>query len=231
MEPDLSTTANLIGDPVRIAILVSLLNGGALPAGELARIANVAPQTASGHLARLVQGRFLNVERQGRHRYYRLAGDEVASAIEALLVLAGRPRPGEKGANVKRASPGSLSYARTCYSHLAGWVGVRIADSLEEQGLLLSPDTKAYTITADGRHWFAALGLKISGSDFDRPRTAIRCLDWTERRHHIAGTLGCALYRRFTELRWMTRIRDTRAVRLTDEGRSQLWRLLRVPIG
>jgi DNA-binding transcriptional ArsR family regulator len=228
MNPDLSTTANLLGDPARAAILLSLMGGIALPAGELARIANVAPQTASGHLARLVDGQFLSVERQGRHRYYRLACTEVADAIEALLVLcarvAGRTENGVK------ASAGSLAHARTCYSHLAGWLGVQIARSLEERQLLRPANKKAYSVTPSGRTWFAALGLEMSSSEFDRPKAAIRCLDWTERRHHLAGSLGCAMYRRFTELRWMAPVGDARAVRVTIEGRSRLWDLLRLLI-
>ena len=228
MSPDISATANLLGDPGRAAILLSLMGGIALPAGELARIANVAPPTASGHLARLVEGQFLKVERQGRHRYYRLASTEVANAIEAMLVLCARV--GGKPETTARPSVGSLAHARTCYSHLAGWVGVQIAQSLEERQLLLPANPKNYSITPSGIAWFRALGLDLSASDFDRPKAAVRCLDWTERRHHLAGALGCALYRRFKELKWMAPVGDTRAVRVTIEGRNQLWNLLRIPV-
>lgn len=135
MNDKLSSTANLLGDPGRAAILLRLMSGLALPAGELAVTANVAPQTASEHLAKLVEGRLLNVERQGRHRYYRLAGAEVADAVEALLVLTARPRVSDAGAASLRPQVGSLGYARTCYGHLAGWLSVQIARKLEERGM------------------------------------------------------------------------------------------------
>lgn len=228
MNPDLSTTANLIGDPGRAAILLSLMDGIALPAGELARIANVSPQTASGHLVKLVHGGFLKVESQGRHRYYQLAGAKIADAIEALLVVT-PPRHVKKETIPDNASAGSLAYARTCYSHLAGWLGVQIAHALVERRLLLPSDAKTYTITPAGIAWFADLGVEASVSALDKPSTAVRCLDWTERRHHLAGALGCAMYRRLRELRWLAPISETRAVRVTLEGKNQLWRLLRIP--
>src|ERR1700722_10260695 len=133
MNDKLSEIANLLGDPGRAAILLRLMSGLALPAGELAVTANVAPQTASEHLAKLVRGRLLSVERQGRHRYYRLASVEVADAVEALLVLTARPQVRDASASTPRACVGSLQYARRCYGHLAGWLGVQIADRLEER--------------------------------------------------------------------------------------------------
>lgn len=230
MSHDLSHAANLLGDPGRAAILLSLMGGVALPAGELATIANVAPQTASGHLAKLVDGRLLSVERQGRHRYYRLSSAEVADAIEALLVLTAQPHSRNRTADTCQASAGTLGHARTCYAHLAGWLGVRIADALQERALLRPFDAKTYTVTPSGREWFEALGVELPSSDLAQKRLARRCLDWTERRHHLAGTLGCAMYRRFYELEWMAPVRKTRAVRVTVEGKSRLWDLLRIPI-
>jgi DNA-binding transcriptional ArsR family regulator len=230
MNESLSITASLLGDPGRAAILLSLMGGIALPAGELANIANIAPQTASAHLARLVDGRLLNVERQGRHRYYRLASAEVADAIEALLVLTMRPRSGLQSRKPNSAVTGSIAHARTCYSHLAGQLGVQIVDPLELRKLLMPAGAKAYTVTPAGISWFAALGMDFAIAETGRPKFASRCLDWTERRHHLAGILGCAMYRRFKELKWVAPIRDTRAVRVTIEGKSRLWELLRVPI-
>jgi len=228
MHEDLSIAANLLGDPGRAAMLLSLMGGIALPAGELAAIANVSAQTASGHLAKLIEGRLLSVERQGRHRYYRLSSAEVADAIESLLVLTARSKPSDKN---RQASAGSLGHARTCYSHLAGWLGVRITETLEERDLLRASDTKTYTVTPSGRAWIEALGIELPSSDLSQKKLARRCLDWTERRHHLAGTLGCAMYKRFNDLRWMAPIRDTRAVRVTLEGKQHLWDLLRIPIG
>jgi DNA-binding transcriptional ArsR family regulator len=226
MNQHLSLTANLLGDPGRAAIVLSLMDGLALPAGELASIANVAPQTASGHLARLIDGGLLSVERQGRHRYYRLSSPEVADAIEALLVLTARPKSREK-----TVTAGSLAHARTCYAHLAGWLGVQIAEELEHRGLLRVSGPKLYSVTLSGRTWFQSLGIEIPEETRTLNKLGRRCLDWTERRHHVAGPLGCAMYKRFVELRWLVPIRGSRAVRVTLEGRSRLWELLRLPIG
>lgn len=227
MNQELSLTANLLGDPGRAAILLSLMDGLALPAGELASIANVAPQTASGHLARLIDGGLLSMERQGRHRYYRLSGSEVADAIEALLVLTARQSSGETAA--RKVTAGTLAHARTCYSHLAGWLGVQIAQELERRGVLRPSGPKIYSVTASGREWFQSLG--IDTYEVASKRLALRCLDWTERRHHLAGTLGCAMFRRFQELRWLAPMNGSRAVRVTLEGKRRLWDLLRIPIG
>jgi DNA-binding transcriptional ArsR family regulator len=226
MHQHLSLTANLLGDPGRAAIVLSLMDGLALPAGELASIANVAPQTASGHLARLIDGGLLSVERQGRHRYYRLSSPEVADAIEALLVLTARPKSRER-----TVTAGSLAHARTCYAHLAGWLGVQIAEELERRGLLRISGPKLYRVTLSGRTWFQSLGIEIPEETRALSKLARRCLDWTERRHHVAGPLGCAMYKRLVELRWVVPIRGTRAVRVSIEGKSRLWELLRLPIG
>jgi DNA-binding transcriptional ArsR family regulator len=226
MNQDLSLTANLLGDPGRAAIVLSLMDGLALPAGELASIANVAPQTASGHLARLIDGGLLSVERQGRHRYYRLSSPEVADAIEALLVLTARPKSRER-----TVTAGSLAHARTCYAHLAGWLGVQIAGELEHRGLLRVSGPKHYSVTAPGRTWFESLGLEIPEDTRALSKLARRCLDWTERRHHLAGPLGCSMYKRLVELRWVVPIRGSRAVRVTLEGKNRFWELLRLPIG
>jgi DNA-binding transcriptional ArsR family regulator len=231
MNQNLSITANLLGDPGRAAILLRLMGGIAVPAGELAVTANVAPQTASEHLAKLVKGRLLSVERQGRHRYYRLASVEVADAVEALLVLTARPQMTEVGAASSKAIAGSLEHARTCYGHLAGWLGVRITENLEARGLLKVHNAKAYSLTPSGREWFETIGVGVPWSAIAQKKLARRCLDWTERRHHLAGVLGCAMYKRFRELRWVVPVRDTRVVRVSVEGRARFWEMLRVPLG
>jgi DNA-binding transcriptional ArsR family regulator len=227
----LSSTANLMSDPGRAAILLRLMSGLALPAGELAATANVAPQTASEHLAKLVEGRFLDVERQGRHRYYRLASAEVADAIEALLVLTARSGVSDPVVASSRPQVGSLGHARTCYGHLAGWLGVQIAKHLEARGMIKPYNAKAYSISPSGRDWFEGIGVGVPSSAAAQKKLAVRCLDWTERRHHLAGTLGCALYKRFRELGWLIPIRDTRVVRVTMDGRTQLWKLLGIAVG
>jgi DNA-binding transcriptional ArsR family regulator len=230
MNQNLSVTASLLSDPGRSAILLRLMSGLTLPAGELAMTANVTPQTASEHLAKLVQGRLLSVERQGRHRYYRLASTEVADAVEALLVLSARVRMGTAGGAPSRAEVGSMAYARSCYGHLAGWLGVQIAEKLEERGLIEASSAKTYQVTAPGREWFAAIGVEVPSSAAAQKKLARRCLDWTERRHHLAGTLGCAMYKRFRELRWLAPVRDTRVVRVTVEGRTRVSKLLKIPL-
>lgn len=224
MSRNFAHTAALFSDPGRASILTALLGGIALPAGQLAMIANVAPQTASSHLSRLVDGRLLAVEQQGRHRYYRLADAEVANAIEALLAIT----PGGAALNASReAQPvGSLGYARTCYSHLAGMVAVRIADALQQRGIMLARYPKGYSITRLGRSWFAALGIGITEAQERSPRLARPCLDWTERRHHVAGQLGAMMFTRFRELKWIAPVRGSRAVRVTLEGERKLERLL-----
>jgi DNA-binding transcriptional ArsR family regulator len=233
MSTNLATTAKLLGDPGRAAILVSLMGGTARPAGELAAIGNVAPQTASGHLARLVEGGLLTVERQGRHRYYRLSSAQVGEAIEAMMVL-GAQGPRAAIHPVRKSTPCTLEHARTCYAHLAGRAGVSIAESMVTRGLLTVRETKsyamAYEINPAGREWFGALGIGIPATPGLPAKFARRCLDWTERRHHLAGTLGCAMYRRFKELRWMAPVQDSRVVRITVEGRRRLWDLLRIAI-
>jgi len=228
MENDLAVIANLFGEPARAAMLLSLMNGRALPAGELALTANVSPQTASGHLSKLVQAGLLAVETQGRHRYYRLAGTSVADAVESLMALA---HSGHERKNAEPPAEGTLAYARTCYSHLAGWLGVRMTETLEQQGLLLPAQGKAFAVSDAGRAWFQELGIAIPAArNGARENVARRCLDWTERRPHLSGTLGVALARRLDELRWIAPIRNSRAVRVTLEGKQQLWKLLRLPL-
>ncbi len=247
MNESLSNTAQLLGDPGRAAILLRLMGGIALPAGELAATANIAPQTASEHLAKLVKGRLLSVERQGRHRYYRLAGAEIADAVEALLVLTARPhseRPrananGNGNSSALTPAHGTIEHARTCYGHLAGWLGVRITQSLLERNYLQEANAKSYAVTPQGREFFASLNIKLPPLNSSSAATkksaqqklARRCLDWTERRHHLAGTLGCALYQRLRELRYLAPIPNTRIIRVTLEGRTQLYHLLRISTG
>jgi DNA-binding transcriptional ArsR family regulator len=227
MSRDFSDVAALLSDPGRSAMLIALMDGLALPAGQLAMIANVAPQTASSHLAKLVEGQLLEVEQQGRHRYYRLANIDVAHAIEALLAVVPRTAGAARKSATGRAPDDALACARTCYSHLAGLLAVDIAEELQVRGLLVKREAR-FAITQRGREWFAQLGIEISEAQVKDPRFARRCLDWTERRHHIAGHLGSAMLARFRELKWIAPMRDSRAVRVTLEGERKFWELLRV---
>lgn len=230
MDREFAATASLLAEPSRAVMMLELLGGKALPAGELAAAANVSPQTASGHLGKLSQAGLVQVESQGRHRYYRLANTEVASALEAMLVLV-------SGTDLHRKQPvpatvGTLAYARTCYSHLAGWLGVRIADGLQANGLLAPGENKAFFVTEAGRDWFGRLGIRVAPHRALAPsKHARQCLDWTERRPHLAGFLGVALYHRLAELGWIANIQRTRAVRVTLRGKEELWNQLRISCG
>jgi DNA-binding transcriptional ArsR family regulator len=230
VKDDLAAIANLLGEPARAAMMLGLMTGRALPAGELAMAANVSPQTASGHLWKLVEGGLLAVETQGRHRYYRLAGTAVADALESLMVLTPPARNNER-ANASPPTEGTLAYARTCYAHLAGWLGVRMTEAMEQKGLLLPAQGKAFAVSDAGRAWFEELGIAVPSARMSSERdVARRCLDWTERRPHLSGTLGVALTKRLLEMRWIAPIRNSRAVRVTVEGKQQLWKLLRLPL-
>src|SRR5581483_9026860 len=227
MNDALAMTANLLAEPARAAMLLELMHGRALPAGELADAGNVTAQTASGHLAKLVEGGFLRMGQQGRHRYYRLANAEVADAVEALLVLS-------RGGRTRQMSVpevGSLAHARTCYAHLAGWLGVQIADALQANGVLLPAGGRAFAVTERAREWFEEMGIVWNGAgDGANAKLARQCIDWTERRPHVAGALGVAMYRRFVALRWIAPIKSTRAVRVTLDGKRERWKRLRIAV-
>jgi DNA-binding transcriptional ArsR family regulator len=226
MKDAVAIAASLLAEPARAAMLLELMSGRALPAGELAETANVSPQTASGHLAKLVEGRFLKMEQQGRHRYYSLASTEVASAVEALLVLTNGVRKVGKGV----PAIGSLEHARTCYAHLAGWLGVQIADALQANGLLVAAGGRAFAVTQRGREWFEEMGVEVAGAESANAKLARQCIDWTERRPHVAGTLGVSMYRRFVALKWIVPAKSTRAVRVTLDGKRELWKRLRIAV-
>ncbi len=195
MDANIATPAALIGDPTRAAMLQPLQDGRAQPASALAWAAGVTAQAASNHLAKLVDGGLLAVEREGRHRYYRLASAEVAHAIEALSVLATPVRSLEIPRSPKARA---LRDARCCYGHLAGRLGVRVCEALVDRDLIRPAAEKLYDVTPDGRRWFEDLGVAVDG--LRSPRGVARqCLDWTERRHHLAGPLGVKLLEAMTQ--------------------------------
>ena len=202
---------------------LALVGGEARPAGELASRAGVSAQAASNHLARLVAGRILRVEQQGRWRYYRLGSAEVGHAVEALAVVAPL-RPGALN-GLADAATLRLKEARTCYSHLAGRLGVAIADALTAEGWL-EDNGFAYRVTPLGARSLSALGIASNGRR--SPETARRCLDWTERRHHVAGPVGTGLAELALARSWVRRLRDTRALLVTPAGRRELKRILNV---
>jgi DNA-binding transcriptional ArsR family regulator len=216
---DISEPASLMGDPTRAAFLMALSEERALPAGELARRAGVTASTASIQLAKLAEGGFLTAEQNGRHRYYSLADPAIAAAIEALAVIA----PQRPAHSLKQAKIGSdLQAARTCYDHLAGALGVALFDALVK-GKLLTDDLDA---TRKGERTFRELGVDVDGAAAGRRPFTRRCLDWSERREHLAGALGAAIATRFFELGWIERLPTSRAVRVTPAGRRALAREL-----
>lgn len=235
-DADIGGVAALIGERARARVLMALLDGRALPASVLAAEAGVAASTASEHLAQLVDAGLLTVNRQGRGRYFRLAGPQVAEALEALARISA-PEPIRSLRQGTRAH--ALRRARTCYNHLAGRLGVAIMSALLDQDLLVGgdgrhhPDEAAadrlsapgtdltYRLTAKGRDTFSAFGIDLA--DLSHSKSMIRyCVDWSEQRHHLAGALGAALTRRLFELDWIRHINQRRAVVLTDAGRQGL---------
>ena len=210
--------AALIGDPARANILSALMGGRALTAGELARHAGVSAQTTSGHLAKLADAALIALEKQGRHRYYRLASAEVARAIEALSVVA--------VAGPKRHHPigprdEALRTARTCYDHLAGRVALALADSLCAHGYVLLAG-EGGLVSDEGMRFFADLGIDLGAGGGSKRPLCRSCLDWSERRHHIAGRLGTAILDRMLELKWLGRVAGSRALTITRAGRQGL---------
>ncbi len=207
----------LVGDETRARTLVALMDGLALPAGELARLSNVSPATMSSHLAKLVEGGLLKVEAQGKHRYYRIAGPKVATLIESFGTLVQLPKLARPNPRI----PGTLEYARTCYRHLAGYVAVELNQAAMDQGYWVKSVSvdKAYDVTAKGAKWLRSIGIK----DWQEAKGAAReCLDWSERRHHVAGALGSCLLNRFLDMKWVARIEGTRSLRITHRGQAGL---------
>jgi DNA-binding transcriptional ArsR family regulator len=222
----LAEIAGLLADPSRAGMVLSLWDGRARPAGELAALAGVTRATASSHLARLVAGKILRVEPHGRHRYFRLASAEVARALESLGPLAGRPA----AAPTLSPARAALRAARLCYDHLAGELGVAIADALLARRLL-SRRADEYALTPAGRRWFAELDVDVFALDGGRRPLVRVCLDWTERREHISGALGATLATNALERGWVRRQRDTRALTVTPTGRRELLAPLQIRAG
>jgi DNA-binding transcriptional ArsR family regulator len=216
--PDLALVGALIGDTARANMLAALLDGRALTASDLAYFAHVSPPTASGHLAKLVDGKLLSVLRQGRNRYYRLATPLVAQMLESIMAVAAegpqRYRPLSK-------ADGAMRLARTCYDHFAGKLGVGLANNLIERGyLVLTPE--AGEVTERGAGFLGEFGLDLAALRVKRRTLCKPCLDWTERRLHLGGTVGAALARRCFDLGWFARLRDSRALAITVAGRRGL---------
>jgi DNA-binding transcriptional ArsR family regulator len=213
--PNIAAIAALLGDPARANMLTALMHGQALTATELAQEAGVVLSTASGHLGKLQDAGLVDIEKQGRHRYFRLSGADVAAVLEGLMGVAARTghlrvRTGPRDPELRRA--------RVCYDHLAGDAAVRMYDRLQSAGMIAAA-SGALRLTKAGERFFSALGIDLEAAANGRRPLCRACLDWSERRPHIAGTVGAALCGRFLELGWVERRRDTRALTITAVGR------------
>lgn len=212
----IAEVASLIGDAARANMLSALMGGQALTAGELARHAGVTAQTTSGHLGKLAASRLIAVEKQGRHRYYRLASSDVAHAIHALMAVAAS---GPKRHHPIGPKDEALRLARTCYDHMAGRLALAIVDSLTDKGRVVLADG-AGLITDEGRHFFCDFGIDLEEAPRSKRPLCRTCLDWSERRPHLAGRLGAALLDRSLDLGWINRIPESRALRITRAGET-----------
>jgi DNA-binding transcriptional ArsR family regulator len=216
----IAAIAAAIGEPSRARMLLSLMDGRARTGTELAALAEVGPSTASVHLQRLQAARLISVRRQGKNRYYALSGLPVALVIEKLSAVASCG----SGPLACRA-PQHLRTARTCYDHIAGTVGVALRERFTALGWLTprpAGDGETYEVTASGMRAFSALGIDLEAAQRLRRRFAFGCLDWTERRYHLGGALGAAVLHVAEQKRWVVRHLDSRALRVTQQGRREL---------
>ncbi|HET9031153.1 MAG TPA: metalloregulator ArsR/SmtB family transcription factor [Candidatus Aquilonibacter sp.] len=226
MNPDLSAVARLIADPARSAILLHLLDGCERSASDLALRAGATPQSASNHLAKLVDGGLIVARSEGRHRFFRLRTPEIAHAIEVLGSIAPVAPVSSLRAHTLMER---LRVARTCYDHAAGKLGVAIGESLERRRILARRDG-IYDVTKRGSHFFAALGIDCDALRLRKRTFARPCLDWTERRDHLAGALGAAILHVMLDRRWVTNNPRDRALTITPHGTTAIEKTLGVPL-
>jgi DNA-binding transcriptional ArsR family regulator len=220
VDVSVSDIAAAIGEPARARILYSLVDGHARTSTELSVVANVSPSTTSVHLDRLRSTHLINVSAQGKHRFYSLAGPEVARALESLSVLAGARRD-----NAAPSTSTRMRAARTCYDHLAGTLGVLLHDRMQTLNWLTSAPSREdsmYDLSADGTRAIESLGIQVNSLQAMRRRFACPCLDWSERRPHLGGALGAALLGLAQKRKWVIQDLDSRALDVTPFGRREL---------
>ena len=222
-----SLIAAAIAEPARTRMLYCLMDGHARTSTELAVVAEVSPSTASVHLAKLKQQRLVKVTTQGKYRYYSLEGPSVAAALEALTVLAGTPR-----STFTPNTPPRLREARTCYDHMAGAVAVALNQRCLESGWLMRDpkDEESYELSAKGALVFSTAGVDIAAARAQRRRFACACLDWSERRPHVAGAFGAAFLKTALQRRWVVKDLDSRALRVTPAGRREMQQIGRAHV-
>lgn len=219
--PSISVVAALVGDPARANMLTALMSGRALTATELAQEAGVTAQTASSHLAKLCEGGLLVPTKQGRHRYFRLSGADVADVLEGLMGIAARA--GHTRVRTGPKDP-ALRHARVCYDHLAGDLGVQMFDGMMKRRLMRQRDGDI-DLTRNGVRFMQEFGIDLSAIGKPRRPLCKTCLDWSERRSHLAGSLGAALLQRFYDMKWARREPGTRVVNFTRAGEGKLTEL------
>lgn len=213
---NISSVAHLIAEPVRSVILITLVDGSAMSAGALARAAGVTAQTASSHLAKLLDGGLLSVESKGRHRYYRLAGAHVSHVLESLATI-GPVTPAWRHTPNRPAQ--ALRFARCCYDHLAGQISIAVTQSMLTRGFIVEAGERQYAVTAPGCEWLQQLGIDMNKPAFSQASEHARqCLDWTERQYHVAGPLGARLMDAFLAWGWISRSSAARSVSVTALG-------------
>lgn len=214
-DPDISTIAALIGHPARAAILFALLDGQMLPARELARLAGRSPTASSGHLGKLVEGGLLIVHQTGRERLYRMASSEIGDAMEALALVA---KPVKSVALTQGMAVDRMRLARSCYDHLAGKLGVGVTEALLARKVIVPAGVRDFRVTPEGSAYLSSLDIEVAPLLTKKRFLARQCIDWTERRPHLAGALGAAVLDRFFANGWIARTRNSRAIRITPEG-------------
>lgn len=221
-QPGFAAVAALIGDPAREAMLVALSDGRALPAGELAAIAGISAQSASRHLQRMVGGGALTVWTQGRFRYYRISNSELVAAIESLCLIAQKQYGRAMGQRRTRLPPPDLCFARHCYDHLAGRLGVGLFTMLCDRGFLaIGPDQRDARLTESGLDWVTTNGIWNQNTMLSSALSIRLCMDWTERRPHISGPLASAILQHLLKKHLLRPFSNggSRALRLTPNGR------------
>jgi len=226
MENQFVKTAALIGDPTRAAIMWTLLDGRAFTATELAIIANTSPQNISMHLTKLLEGNLLSVEKQGRHKYYRFSSKEVAYAVEAMANLIPKP---EIASKKESENYPPIKYCRTCYDHLAGKIGVALTDSLLEQKIILNKND-AFEISSEGKKWFSDFGINLEEAQKQKRIFLKPCLDWSERRNHLAGSVGALLLNKMITEDWIRKTKDSRAIIVTGKGEKELLKYFKIVV-
>lgn len=220
----LTQIARLISAPARAAMLLALADGRALPATELACRAGISNQTASEHLALMKKLKVLCVEQCGRHRYYRVVSPRIMEALEDMLAVSAEVRLGERP-DISRVA--LLRHARMCYDHLAGRLGVALAEKFQEKKWI-SLEERDFRVTDSGRHQLGIFGIDWPAIERSRRLFARRCIDWSERKAHIGGAFGAALATRLMELDWIRRSREGRTVYITNDGRKNLTEIFEI---